>query len=77
MVKDELIDFVGESWRLYHGKKKKPVNSMRIIRTIAEDGWRPVVAQPLPDHPDVLASEIAQLVGVVESERTAADLRKE
>jgi len=50
---------------------------MRIIRTIAEDGWRPVVAQPLPDHPDVLASEIAQLVGVVESERTAADLRKE
>ena len=53
---------MGESWRLYHGKKQRPKNSMRIIRTIAEDGWRPVAAPTLPIDTETLAAEIAQLV---------------
>ena len=61
-MKEELIDFVGESWRLYHSKKQRPMNSMRIIRTIAQDGWRPVSAPPLSMDPETLAAEKAQLV---------------
>jgi hypothetical protein len=63
-VKDELIEFVGESWRLYHGKKQMPRNPMRIIRTIAQDGWRAVAAPPLSNNPHILTAEIALLVSI-------------
>jgi hypothetical protein len=64
-VKDDLIDFVGERWRLRHGKKQRPQNPMRFIRAIAEESWRAVEAPPLSEDRVTLAAEIALLVVVV------------
>jgi len=61
-VKDDLVDFVGERWRVNYGKKQRPRNPMRFIRAIAEEDWRAVAAPPLSSDPKGLASEIAQLV---------------
>ena len=36
---------------------------MRILRTIAEEDWRAVAAPPLSNDPEVLGTEVAQLVG--------------
>jgi hypothetical protein len=63
-VKDDLIDFVGERWRLCHDKKQRPRNPMRFIRAITEKNWRAVEVPPLSEDPATLAAEIALLVCV-------------
>ena len=61
-MKDDLVDFVGERWRVNYGKKQRPRNPMRFIRAIAEENWRAVATPPLPNDPKNIEAEIAQLV---------------
>ena len=44
-VHEPLLDFIGGRWALAKGKKSAPKQAMRFIRSMTEDGWRPVTAE--------------------------------
>jgi len=51
-TEESLIDFIGERWRIYNNKKVKPKQPMRFIRSMTEDGWRPVTIHDIKGNDD-------------------------
>lgn len=50
-VGGSLLDFIGERWRVHHGKSSAPKNVNRLINAM-HGGWRPVSAEsPVPATP--------------------------
>mmetsp|Transcript_27198 Transcript_27198/g.32130 ORF Transcript_27198/g.32130 Transcript_27198/m.32130 type:complete len:358 (-) Transcript_27198:107-1180(-) len=52
-VDGSLTAYIGEKWRVHHNKKTIPKQAMRFIRSMTEEGWRPLddKAEDLPDAP--------------------------
>jgi serine/threonine protein kinase len=44
-VNEPLLTFIGERWRVAFKKERAPLQAIRIIRPMTEDGWRPVTDQ--------------------------------
>eukprot|EP00615_Pteridomonas_danica_P007121 CAMPEP_0114350328 /NCGR_PEP_ID=MMETSP0101-20121206/16274_1 /TAXON_ID=38822 ORGANISM="Pteridomonas danica, Strain PT" /NCGR_SAMPLE_ID=MMETSP0101 /ASSEMBLY_ACC=CAM_ASM_000211 /LENGTH=212 /DNA_ID=CAMNT_0001489495 /DNA_START=17 /DNA_END=658 /DNA_ORIENTATION=- len=43
MATDEpILEFIAEKYRISFNKKTKPKQTMRFIRAMTEDGWRPI-----------------------------------
>jgi serine/threonine protein kinase len=52
-TEEDLIDFIGERWRQHFKKKSKPKQAMKFIRTMSEEGWRPIT----PTHLEKLRNK--------------------
>jgi len=50
---ESLVAYIGEKWRVDYKKKVVPKQAMRFIRSMTEEGWRPIdpFTDDLPDAP--------------------------
>ena len=60
-VKEHILDFIGERYRIFTNKKEAPKQPMKFIRAMTEDGWRPVTLEtPIPHAPQTINALIVR-----------------
>lgn len=60
-TEDPILDFIGERWKVAYGKKKAPKQPWRFIRSMIDDGWRPVTEEtPIGSAPSTINALIVR-----------------
>ena len=59
MIDGDLVDFIGERYRVAFGKKRAPKQAFRLVRAMCVDSWRPVSSYSAECHNDSSTVSIA------------------